>query len=108
MFPIQEGEQHFQHMLRHLAVAHCDADDPVSRYVREELGKPSVRQADKVIVTGLITEDLLNIAETGATVILAKEKDAELSQAENVLIERMMKRQIRVQVIRGGRVSRVV
>lgn len=40
--------------------------------------------------------------------ILAKEKDAELSQAENVMIERMMKRQIRVQVMRGGRVSRVV
>ncbi|WP_338443858.1 DUF58 domain-containing protein [Bacillus spizizenii] len=111
IFPIQEGEHHFNHMLRHLAVAHCDAADPVSRYVREELGKPSVRQADKVIVTGQFTEDLLNIAETRGgrvTVILAKEKDAELSQAENVMIERMMKRQIRVQVMRGGRVSRVV
>lgn len=51
-------------MLHHLAVAHSDAADPVSRYVREELGKPSVRQADKVIVTGQFTEDLLNIAET--------------------------------------------
>ncbi|MCY7876502.1 DUF58 domain-containing protein [Bacillus spizizenii] len=111
IFPIQEGEHHFNHMLHHLAVAHSDAADPVSRYVREELGKPSVRQADKVIVTGQFTEDLLNIAETRggrATVILAKEKDAELSQAENVMIERMMKRQIRVQVMRGGRVSRVV
>ncbi|MCY8796829.1 DUF58 domain-containing protein [Bacillus inaquosorum] len=111
IFPIQEGEQHFKHMLRHLAVAHCDAADPVSRYVREELGKPSVRQADKVIVTGQFTEDLLNIAEIGGgrvTVILAKEKAAELSQAENVMIERMMKRQIRVQVMRGGQVSRVV
>lgn len=111
IFPIQEGEHHFNHMLHHLAVAHSDAADPVSRYVREELGKPSVRQADKVIVTGQFTEDLLNIAETRGgrvTVILAKEKDAELSQAENVMIERMMKRQIRVQVMRGGRVSRVV
>ncbi|MCY9100966.1 DUF58 domain-containing protein [Bacillus inaquosorum] len=111
IFPIQEGEQHFKHMLRHLAVAHCDAADPVSRYVREELGKPSVRQADKVIVTGHFTEDLLNIAEIGGgrvTVILAKEKAAELSQAENVMIERMMKRQIRVQVMRCGQVSRVV
>ncbi|MCY8147756.1 DUF58 domain-containing protein [Bacillus inaquosorum] len=111
IFPIQEGEQHFKHMLRHLAVAHCDAADPVSRYVREELGKPSVRQADKVIVTGQFTEDLLNIAEIGGgrvTVILAKEKAAELSQAENVMIERMMKRQIRVQVMRCGQVSRVV
>ncbi|MCY8140345.1 MULTISPECIES: DUF58 domain-containing protein [Bacillus] len=111
IFPIQEGEQHFKHMLRHLAVAHCDAADPVSRYVREELGKQSVRQADKVIVTGQFTEDLLNIAEIGGgrvTVILAKEKAAELSQAENVMIERMMKRQIRVQVMRGGQVSRVV
>ncbi|QJC87558.1 DUF58 domain-containing protein [Bacillus inaquosorum] len=111
IFPIQEGEQHFKHMLRHLAVAHCDAADPVSRYVREELGKPSVRQADKVIVTGQFTEDLLNIAEIGGgrvTVILAKGKAAELSQAENVMIERMMKRQIRVQVMRGGQVSRVV
>ncbi|MGM0950611.1 MAG: DUF58 domain-containing protein [Bacillota bacterium] len=111
LFPIQEGEQHFKRMLRHLAVVHCDAADPVSRYVREELGKPSVRKADKVIVTGQFTEDLLNLAETGGgrfTVILAKEKDAELSQAENVMVERMMKRQIRVQVMRGGRVSRVV
>lgn len=111
LFPIQEGEQHFKRMLRHLAVVHCDAADPVSRYVREELGKPSVRKADKVIVTGQFTEDLLNLADAGGgrfTVILAKEKDAELSQAENVMIERMMKRQIRVQVMRGGRVSRVV
>ncbi|TYS08567.1 DUF58 domain-containing protein [Bacillus subtilis] len=111
LFPIQEGEQHFKRMLRHLAVVHCDAADPVSRYVREELGKPSVRKADKVIVTGQFTEDLLNLAEAGGgrfTVILAKEKDAELSQAENVMVERMMKRQIRVQVMRGGRVSRVV
>lgn len=111
LFPIQEGEQHFKRMLRHLAVVHCDAADPVSLYVREELGKPSVRKADKVIVTGQFTEDLLNLAETGGgrfTVILAKEKDAELSQAENVMVERMMKRQIRVQVMRGGRVSRVV
>ncbi|NTU27311.1 DUF58 domain-containing protein [Bacillus tequilensis] len=111
VFPIQEGEQHFKRMLRHLAVAHCDAADPVSRYVREELGKPSVRQADIVIVTGQITEDLLNMqaAEGGRlTVILAKAKDAELSQAENVMIERMLKRQIRVQVMRDGRVSRVV
>ncbi|MCI3985416.1 DUF58 domain-containing protein [Bacillus vallismortis] len=111
LFPIQEGEQHFKRMLRHLAVAHCDAADPVSRYVREELGKPSVRRADKVLVTGQFTEDLLHIAETGGgrvTVILAKEKDAELSQAENVMIEQMKKRQIRVQVMRGGRVSRVV
>ncbi|MCY9376141.1 DUF58 domain-containing protein [Bacillus sp. T17B1] len=105
IFPIQEGEHHFNHMLRHLVVAHCDAADPVSRYVREELGKPSVRQADKVIVTGQFTEDLLSIAETRGgrvTVILAKEKGAELSQAENVMIERMMKRQIRVQVMRDG------
>ncbi|MCY8547152.1 DUF58 domain-containing protein [Bacillus vallismortis] len=111
LFPIQEGEQHFKRMLRHLAVTHCDAADPVSRYVREELGKPSVRKADKVLVTGQFTEDLLHIAETAGgrvTVILAKEKDAELSQAENVMIEQMKKRQIRVQVMRGGRVSRVV
>lgn len=111
IFPVQEGEQHFKHMLHHLAVAHCDAADPVSHYVREELGKQSVRQADRVLVTGQFTEDLLNIAEIGGgrvTVILAKEKDAELSQAENVMIERMLKRQIRVQVMRGGRVSRVV
>lgn len=111
LFPIQEGEQHFKRMLRHLAVTHCDAADPISRYVREELGKPSVRKADKVLVTGQFTEDLLRIAKTGGgqvTVILAKEKDAELSQAENVMIEQMMKRQIRVQVMRGGRVSRVV
>ncbi|MEC1550017.1 DUF58 domain-containing protein [Bacillus rugosus] len=111
IFPIQEGEHHFKHMLRHLAVAHCDAADPVSRYVREEMGKPSVRQADKVIVMGQFTEDLLNIAETGGgrvTVILAKEKDAELSQAEDVMIERLKKRQIRVQVMTDGRVSRVV
>ncbi|PNB46276.1 DUF58 domain-containing protein, partial [Pseudomonas sp. GW456-E7] len=70
-----------------------------------------VRKADKVIVTGQFTENLLNIAETGVgrvTVILAKEKAAELSQAENVMIERMKKRQIRVQVMRDGRVSRVV
>ncbi|CAF1848631.1 DUF58 domain-containing protein [Bacillus subtilis] len=111
IFPIQEGDQHFKHMLRHLAIAHCDAADPISRYAREELGKPSVRQADQVVVTGQLTEDMLHLAEIGGgrvTVILAKEKDAELSQAENVMIERMMKRQIRVRVMRGGRVSRVV
>ncbi|MGF7536211.1 DUF58 domain-containing protein [Bacillus mexicanus] len=111
IFPIREGEHHFQHMLRHLAVVHGDAADPVSRYVREELSKPSVRQADKVIVTGQVTEDLLTIPEIGGgrvTVILAKEKGAELSQAEKVMIERMVKRRISVQVMRGGQVSRVV
>lgn len=92
-------------MLRHLAIAHCDAADPISRYAREELGKPSVRQADQVVVTGQLTEDMLHLAEIGGgrvTVILAKEKDAELSQAENVMIERMMKRQIRVRIMRAG------
>lgn len=112
IFPIQEGEQHFKHMLHHLAVCDCNAADRVSRYAREELGKPSVRQADKVIVTGRITEDLMRMPEAGispVTIILAKEKDTDLSQGEYMMIERLLKHQIRVQIMRGGRVaSRVV
>jgi uncharacterized protein (DUF58 family) len=111
IFPIQEGEQHFKHMLHHLAVCDCNAADRVSRYAREELGKPSVRQADKVIVTGQITEDLMRMPEAGispVTIILAKEKDTDLSQGEYMMIERLLKHQIRVQIMRGGRASRVV
>ncbi|PLR93106.1 DUF58 domain-containing protein [Bacillus halotolerans] len=111
IFPVQEGERHFKHMLHHLAVCDCDAADRVSRFAGEELGKPSVRQADKVIVTGQITEDLVKTSEAGigpVTIILAKEKDADLSQGEHMMIERMLKHQIRVQIMRGGRASRVV
>lgn len=98
-------------MPHHLAVCDCNAADRVSRYAREELGKPSVRQADKVIVTGQITEDLMRMPEAGigpVTIILAKEKDADLSQGEYMMIERLLKHQIRVQIMRGGRASRVV
>ncbi len=67
-------------------------------------GKPSVRQADQVVVTGQLTEDMLHLAEIGGGRYgdTGKRKDAELSQAENVMIERMMKRQIRVRIMRAG------
>ncbi|QUF66125.1 DUF58 domain-containing protein [Bacillus atrophaeus] len=112
VFPIQQGEQHFQRLMHHLAVVACDAAAPLSCFMEEELAQQAVRHADKVVVTGQVTEDLVRAIEISSgsmpvTIILAKEKEAALSQAETIMIERLLKRGTGVRIIKDGGFSQV-
>lgn len=80
--------------------------------MEEELAQQAVRHADKVVVTGQVTEDLVRAIEISSgsmpvTIILAKEKEAALSQAETIMIERLLKRGTGVRIIKDGGFSQV-
>jgi uncharacterized protein (DUF58 family) len=112
IMPIQSDEKHERNLFYHLAKVNCDSTRPLSAIFEENLIKTEMKQVTNMIVTSQLTVDLVRKLETlgghQQTFILCyiKNGNGNPSKEETVLVERLKKRYIEVEIINSHEVAK--
>jgi uncharacterized protein (DUF58 family) len=105
VFPLQSDEQHFRHLLYHLAKVECDSYEPLSTLLEKVVGKNEMKYVTNIVVTSHLTVDFVRrleylvVQQERYMVTLVKNDHTIISKEEKVFIDRLKKQHIDVQVI---------
>lgn len=105
IFPLKADDQHLKNIFYHLAKVDCDIRKPLSSLLEGGLLNTEMKQVTNIIVTGHITLDFVRRIEylgggQQMFVVFVIKQDA-MTKEEQVLIERLTKRHIEVNVVTG-------
>ncbi|MEC2075139.1 DUF58 domain-containing protein [Metabacillus fastidiosus] len=103
-FPLQSNEKHLRDIFCHLAKVDCDSERSLAAVLNENI-KWDERKARNIIITAHITIDLVRKLEYLSTYSLyvIKEEGEQTTIEEQVMLERLMKRQATIKIIYEGR-----